>query len=144
MFLFKKIEIIKTYNLKIKFLQKNLICNYYTKNFEKKIIIILLHFQNWFGEITSSDNKEFLIHDAQHKIRAKELFTVRFFVKFNRAQTIPSVTIVRFNGKTVCDNGANSSILEAINTVETSGIVMRPTSTNRPYEKKPTISNPNL
>lgn len=99
------------------------------------------YFQNWFGEITSSDNKEFLIHDARYRVRGGRPFTVRFFVKFNRAQIIPSVSVIRFNGKTVC--GA-SKIEEAIDKVEATGIIMRPNNTNRPTEERRTSSNLNL
>lgn len=102
---------------------------------------IFHYLQNWFGEITSSDNKEFLIHDAQYRVRGKTPFTVRFFVKFNRAQTIPSVSVIRFNGKTVC---GGSSIDEAINRVESSGIIIRPNTTNRPSEERRTPPYSNM
>ncbi|XP_063924172.1 serine proteinase stubble-like isoform X3 [Zophobas morio] len=60
---------------------------------------------NWFGETVSSDNQEFTIKNPRYKLEAGPPVSVRFFVKYNLAATIPSVNTIRLNGKTICTSG---------------------------------------
>jgi hypothetical protein len=57
---------------------------------------------NWFGEAVSSDNQEFTVKNPGYKLEAGPPVSVRFFVKYNAASTVPSVKSVKLNGKTVC------------------------------------------
>ncbi|RZC39732.1 hypothetical protein BDFB_013205 [Asbolus verrucosus] len=57
---------------------------------------------NWFGEAVSSDNQEFTVKNPRYKLEAGPPVSVRFFVKYNAASTIPSLTSIKLNGKTVC------------------------------------------
>ncbi|KAG5885426.1 hypothetical protein JTB14_036073 [Gonioctena quinquepunctata] len=66
---------------------------------------------NWFGETISSDNKEFRIVNHDYKLEAGPPVSVRFFVKYDRYKTIPSLQGIRLNGKTICSSQRDGSEL---------------------------------
>lgn len=66
------------------------------------------------------------------KIKARTPLSLKFFARFNIAETIPSVEIIRFNGKTVCRR-VKTEFQDEISSVETAGIITLPSSTKRPY-----------
>ncbi|KAJ8956094.1 hypothetical protein NQ318_016547 [Aromia moschata] len=57
---------------------------------------------NWFGESMTKDNMDFTIQNMTYKLRPGPPVPVRFFVKYNQARTIPSVSVIRLNGRTIC------------------------------------------
>ncbi|XP_023310719.1 limulus clotting factor C-like isoform X1 [Anoplophora glabripennis] len=57
---------------------------------------------NWFGETSSTDNIEYVIRNPKYKLEVGPPVSVRFFVKYNPAQRIPSLEGIRLNAKTIC------------------------------------------
>lgn len=68
------------------------------------VIVIRVNslFQNWFGQVTTSDNMVYDIRKPDFILPAGAILIVRFFVKFNLARTIPSIEMIKLNGNTVC------------------------------------------
>lgn len=64
-------------------------------------------FKNWFGEVTTEDNKEYLIKNRNHKVNAGEITPIRFFVKYNPLEPVPKLLMYRLNAVQVCP-GPNS------------------------------------
>lgn len=69
-----------------------------------------IFFKNWFGEAHSSDNQEFTIRNPRYKLEAGPPVSVRFFVKYNAASTIPSLKVIKLNGKTICTTSREDTI----------------------------------
>nr|XP_008196144.1 PREDICTED: proclotting enzyme isoform X3 [Tribolium castaneum] len=65
---------------------------------------------NWFGEAHSSDNQEFTIRNPRYKLEAGPPVSVRFFVKYNAASTIPSLKVIKLNGKTICTSSRDDIV----------------------------------
>ncbi|RZC34687.1 limulus clotting factor C-like [Asbolus verrucosus] len=62
---------------------------------------------NWFGEVVTTDNKEYLIKNRNHKLLANTPYNIRFYIKHNPGETPPQLIMFRLNAKTVCpENGA--------------------------------------
>ncbi|KAK9892388.1 hypothetical protein WA026_019840 [Henosepilachna vigintioctopunctata] len=57
---------------------------------------------NWLGEVTTEDNKEFLIKKSKLNLKSGDFLTVRFYVKFTVGRQIPQLTSIRLNGRIVC------------------------------------------
>lgn len=56
--------------------------------------------------MVTTDNKEYLIKNRNHQLKANTPTPVRFYVKYNRAEAIPNLIAFRLNAKTVCPEGA--------------------------------------
>lgn len=58
--------------------------------------------QNWFGEVATGDNKEYVIKNPKFSLQPGNTFPVRFFIKFKPGTPIPKVTELKLNGNTIC------------------------------------------
>ncbi|XP_018571207.1 chymotrypsin-C-like [Anoplophora glabripennis] len=76
---------------------------------------------NWFGQVTTSDNTVYDIRRPEYILEAGFILSVRFFVKYNLARTIPSLEMIKLNGQTIC----------AVGTTELSSTTPKP-QTNKP------------
>jgi hypothetical protein len=64
---------------------------------------------NWFGEVVTTDNKEYLVKNRNHKLTANVPYNLRFYLKYNPGEAPPKLTMFRLNAKTVCpENGATT------------------------------------
>lgn len=62
--------------------------------------------QNWFADATSFDNIKYIIRNPSHTLNpGEDPLRLRFFVKYNTAQPIPSIDYIRLNGRTICSAG---------------------------------------
>ncbi|KAJ8956093.1 hypothetical protein NQ318_016546 [Aromia moschata] len=60
---------------------------------------------NWFGEVVTQDNKDYLVKNRNHKLMANSPMKLRFYVKYNPRETPPKLVEFRLNAKTVCPEG---------------------------------------
>ncbi|KAJ3653082.1 hypothetical protein Zmor_018999 [Zophobas morio] len=60
---------------------------------------------NWFGEVVTSDNKEYLVKNRNHKLLANAPYNLRFYIKYNPNEAPPQLVMFRLNAKTVCPEG---------------------------------------
>ncbi|KAK4878779.1 hypothetical protein RN001_011285 [Aquatica leii] len=67
-------------------------------NFDKKT----LQLGNWFGEVSTTDHKEYLIRNKNITLKGGETRTVRFFVKYDINSIPPKLVSISINGKVVC------------------------------------------
>nr|XP_023012927.1 uncharacterized protein LOC111502961 [Leptinotarsa decemlineata] len=90
---------------------------------------------NWFGEVKTEDNVEYLIKNPKKKLEPNAVATVRFYVKHNVNEIPPQVVSFRLNAKTVCPEGTVTT--EAT----TSGAQL---FISEERSTKPTLSKPEL
>ncbi|XP_076254544.1 limulus clotting factor C-like isoform X1 [Rhynchophorus ferrugineus] len=57
---------------------------------------------NWFGDTTSSNNREYTIRNPSYRLESGPPIAVRFFVKYNAGSVVPTVNKILLNGKTIC------------------------------------------
>ncbi|CAH1118358.1 unnamed protein product [Phaedon cochleariae] len=60
---------------------------------------------NWFGEVKTDDNKEYLIKNRQKQLKANVPDFVRFYIKHDMNEPPPRLTGFRLNAKMVCPEG---------------------------------------
>ncbi|XP_071056951.1 chymotrypsin-like elastase family member 2A isoform X2 [Onthophagus taurus] len=60
---------------------------------------------NWFGEVVTDDNKEYLIKNRNHKLPVNTPYPLKFYIKYNPNGPIPRLVSFRLNAKTVCPEG---------------------------------------
>ncbi|KAJ8963550.1 hypothetical protein NQ314_005555 [Rhamnusium bicolor] len=60
---------------------------------------------NWFGEVVTQDNKEYLVKNRNHKLLANVPYSLRFYLKYNPNESPPQLVAFRLNAKTVCPEG---------------------------------------
>ncbi|KAJ8971171.1 hypothetical protein NQ317_013366 [Molorchus minor] len=60
---------------------------------------------NWFGEVVTQDNKDYLVKNRNHKLLPNTPLKVRFYVKYDPSQTPPQLMSFRLNARTVCPEG---------------------------------------
>ncbi|KAL3271717.1 hypothetical protein HHI36_022188 [Cryptolaemus montrouzieri] len=109
---------------------------------------------NWLGEVSTEDNRDFVIKKEKLVLKRGDFLTVRFYVKFTPGRDIPHLLSIRLNGRTVCPesdppihtistiqlqdrNGNDSSLIRSTtsSTTTTTTTTFRPrptTSTNTP------------
>lgn len=122
---------------------------------------------NWFGEVTSTDRKEYIIFNQTYTLEPNRPLSIRFFVKYNSAGQVPILQEIIFNGRTVCTalsepdplfvsnqqtgNQGNNQRPVGPSTRPTSSSSKRPTSSNnrptsstsnRPTNSRPTNTRP--
>ncbi|KAF2882842.1 hypothetical protein ILUMI_23354 [Ignelater luminosus] len=66
---------------------------------------------NWFGEVETIDNKEYLIENRNFYLKANVPQTVKFYVKYNETEPIPKLISFRLNARTVCSEGVTTELL---------------------------------
>lgn len=88
---------------------------------------------NWFGEVTTEDNKEYLIKNRNHKVNAGEITPIRFFIKYNPAEPVPKLLMYRLNAVQACP-GPNS--VPNVGPTENSAELTTP-SPLRPHTSRP-------
>ncbi|KAI4455114.1 serine protease gd n-terminus [Holotrichia oblita] len=64
-----------------------------------------LQLGNWFGEVKTEDNKDYLIKNRNHKLTANTPFPIRFYIKYDPSNPVPRLESFRLNAKTVCPEG---------------------------------------
>ncbi|KAI4455188.1 modular serine protease [Holotrichia oblita] len=64
-----------------------------------------LQLGNWFGEVKTEDNKDYLIKNRNHKLTANTPFPIRFYIKYDPNNPVPRLESFRLNAKTVCPEG---------------------------------------
>nr|CAI5862594.1 unnamed protein product [Callosobruchus analis] len=57
---------------------------------------------SFFGEVSTSDNREYIITNTKYNLEAGPAVIVEIFVKYDTNEEIPGVKIIRLNGKTIC------------------------------------------
>lgn len=63
----------------------------------------LLIFQNWLGEVTTTDNKDFKIANENVMVIPGKPLYVPIFVQYNASLAPPKLKAIRLNGKEICD-----------------------------------------
>lgn len=59
------------------------------------------------------------IRRSDHILPAGVILTVRFFVKFNLARTIPSLETIKLNGNVICPTARKEALIPQINQPQT-------------------------
>ncbi|KAK5638498.1 hypothetical protein RI129_012793 [Pyrocoelia pectoralis] len=78
---------------------------------------ILLGLQNWFGESTTDDNLNFLIKNRNQVLDATSApLSIRFFVRFDPKEGVPSVVQIKLNGRTICGAAAGTTASPVLHT----------------------------
>ncbi|XP_044763935.1 serine protease gd-like [Coccinella septempunctata] len=96
---------------------------------------------NWLGEVSTEDNREFLIKRPKLVLKPGDFLTVRFYVKFTPGREIPQLLSIKLNNKLVCPESTQQFpqmpqvtsfevLLEDRNGNETSSVFIT-TTTNR-------------
>ncbi|XP_074041881.1 uncharacterized protein isoform X2 [Leptinotarsa decemlineata] len=93
---------------------------------------------NWFGDTVSNDNEEFRISNPNYKLEAGPPISVRFFVKYDRFNGIPSVQGIRLNGKVICSAERDDSELRP---TTPKLHISRPGTTKRPVTSSSSVNN---
>ncbi|GLV36952.1 uncharacterized protein CBL_02213 [Carabus blaptoides fortunei] len=62
--------------------------------------------ENWFGEVKTEDNIEYLVKNRNQKVKPGDTVPIRFFIKYNPAEPVPKLATFRLNAETVCPEGA--------------------------------------
>ncbi|XP_017770062.1 PREDICTED: serine protease gd-like isoform X5 [Nicrophorus vespilloides] len=68
-----------------------------------------LQLGNWFGEIKTSDNKDYLIKNRNHQLKSNMPYSLRFYIKYDPSETMPKLMSIRLNAKTVCPEGESTT-----------------------------------
>ncbi|KRT86291.1 Trypsin, partial [Oryctes borbonicus] len=68
-----------------------------------------LQLGNWFGEVKSDDNTEYLIKNRNHKLVANTPYPLRFYIRYDPSKPIPRLVSFRLNAKTVCPEGQSTT-----------------------------------
>lgn len=108
---------------------------------------------NWFGDTSSTDNIEYTIRNPSYRLEAGPPVAVRFFVKYNAASIVPTVSKILLNGKTLCPTTKRvepqlhisvKNDPEGTQTLSVSpnnpGVIRRPPPSNRETTKRPSNS----
>ncbi|CAH1991235.1 unnamed protein product [Acanthoscelides obtectus] len=66
---------------------------------------------SFFGEVTTADNREYVITNTKYNLEAGPAVIVEIFVRYNTNEEIPSVKIIRLNGKTICTTKVHETYL---------------------------------
>lgn len=66
-------------------------------------------FQNWFGEVSTEDNREFKVKNRAFQLKSNNSLSVRFYIKYDTKQPPPQLSLIRLNGKTVCPQQISST-----------------------------------
>ncbi|XP_065167498.1 uncharacterized protein [Atheta coriaria] len=64
---------------------------------------------NWFGEIRTSDNTEYLIHNRNHELKANMPYALRFYIKYDPNSPPPQLIGIRLNARPVCPEGQTTT-----------------------------------
>lgn len=83
---------------------------------------------NIFGDVTSTNNKEFLIRSNNYVLEAGKVNPVRFFVKFNAASITPSVEEINLNGRTICSTKVEQTTVRNSSSPISNSSNIRPSS----------------
>ncbi|KAJ8712865.1 hypothetical protein PYW08_008169 [Mythimna loreyi] len=99
---------------------------------------------NWVGDVSTTDNKDFKIENADMQINPGPAVGVRFFVQYNTLNKTPRLQMIRLNGREICNANTPQPVRPDIVDQETRRPTLRP-ETPRPtlnvIETKP-IRNP--
>lgn len=60
---------------------------------------------NWFGEVVTTDNIEYLVKNRGHTLEANKPFKIRFYIKYNPSEPPPQLVSFKLNARTVCPEG---------------------------------------
>ncbi|VEN42172.1 unnamed protein product [Callosobruchus maculatus] len=93
---------------------------------------------SFFGEVTTSDNREYVITNTKYNLEAGPAVIVEIFVKYDTNEEVPGVKIIRLNGKTICSTKVHEVYLRP--TLPTLHISQSKNSSSRPgdvYEEPP-------
>lgn len=63
---------------------------------------------NWFGEVKTDDNMDYLIKNRNQKVKPGDTIPIRFFIKYNPAEPVPKLASFRLNAETVCPEGGTT------------------------------------
>ncbi|XP_017770016.1 PREDICTED: transmembrane protease serine 11E-like [Nicrophorus vespilloides] len=100
---------------------------------------------NWFGQASSADNKEFVIKNPAYLLEPGPTVNVKIQVIYSPTEIVPSVTRIRLNGRTVCNEGVPVRTTEAPSPFISQKITKKPATAssaiNRPSQ---TSNNGNL
>lgn len=66
------------------------------------VILIQVWFQNWYGSVSSTDNKKFTITNRKRVLLPGPATPVRIFVKYAEVDDIPIITGITINGRVIC------------------------------------------
>lgn len=67
------------------------------------IIKLFPTFQNWVGDVTTTDNMDFKIENTKMKIEPGPAQAVRFFAQYNQLNKVPRLRAIRLNGREICN-----------------------------------------
>ena len=83
-------------------------------------------FQNWVGDVSTQDNKDFKIENADMQINPGPATAVRFFVQYNPLNQTPRLLTIRLNGREICNANTPQPAVNRPDLVEETN-VRRPT-----------------
>lgn len=66
-------------------------------------------FQNWFGEVVTEDNKDYLIKNPKYKLKPNTPLLIRFYIKYDTRDPPPQIVTFRLNARTICPEGGTTT-----------------------------------
>ncbi|KAF2887606.1 hypothetical protein ILUMI_18567, partial [Ignelater luminosus] len=72
-----------------------------------------LQLGNWFGEVETTDNKEYLIKDRNFPLKANVSQTIELYIQYDPNEPIPKLVSFKLNDKTICPEGLLTESLPA-------------------------------
>lgn len=76
----------------------------------KKPSILFDSLQNWFGEVVTDDNIDYLIKNRNYKLKANTPLQIRFYIKYDTSQPAPQLVTYRLNARTLCPEGGTTTV----------------------------------
>ncbi|XP_022831461.1 serine protease gd-like isoform X3 [Spodoptera litura] len=83
---------------------------------------------NWIGDVSTQDNKDFKIENADMQINPGPAVAVRFFVQFNPLNKTPRLQAIRLNGREICNANTPQPVINDRPDVIESRPSQRPTN----------------
>lgn len=104
-----------------------------------------LNFQNWVGDVSTSDNIDFKIENTEMKINPGPAIAVRFFVQYNPLNKTPKLEAIRLNGREICNANSPQPAADRPDRdgpTNSNSRPTRPATTSRPSSTQPTVIRP--
>lgn len=92
----------------------------------QQVFLIQFLFQNYIGQVTTTDNIDFKIENTTMKITPGPATPVRFFVQYSSLDSAPRLKQIRLNGREICNANTPQPA------VERPEIQNRPNNNRRP------------
>ncbi|KAF2885467.1 hypothetical protein ILUMI_20747 [Ignelater luminosus] len=95
-----------------------------------------LQLGNWFGEVKTTDNQEYLIENRDFHLKANVPEKIEFYLQYDPQEQIPKLTSFRLNARTICPEQLPTDTSPAKMELQTSnvGAVSPPRGNNNGFQ----------